>query len=848
MRALLKPICIFITALVLCLASEHGFAQKKKTSARSTRDSIRQNILKRESVIRSLKHTGDASLDDLLGKIQDYTSLYTQINSELSKGYDTLDITQRLPTIEKRMDVMKKTLDNSGTMGYLIVIRNMVDRVTNQTKEWERTLSEYSDRLDTIQADLARFKKDSVLHSAPDDIMLLDKYAFQVIELEHKWDRIDSCAKVATVKIGLLQNRVSSLSIKMIDLNDKVDIRIHQFTLKATGNESGFIWAMHPQKAPTDSAVVQTYRLNYRLYKYFLTGRSNYWGHIASVALLLLFFAWIYNSKRKIARTKTADSKSIFSQTRYIVKHPLAATLVVTTVLSPFFYDHPPQILVQTMLLIAMAVIGILIKSAWPKPLFRLWAVLFVSALLFSLSDLMIVITHIDRILLLILSAAGIYFGFRFLKYPKRTPENYPPFMELALKAFIALNGIAVILNIAGRFSLAKIIGCSATFNLCLGMGMYLLIQILMESLFVQLEANKTVDQSLTSYLDFKVLQKKFRDVVVNVSIVLWLVTLAKNLAIDDYIYDEAKEFLNDPHTFSSTAFTFGNILIFIIIIWISGLIARVISYFYDFAGQQTRLTPQAKKTRSSILLIRLAVFTIGFFIAINAAGIPMDKVTLVIGALGVGIGFGLQNIVNNLVSGIILAFEKPVQVGDIIEVSGRSGTITEIGIRSSKIDCGNGSELIVPNGDLISQHVVNWTLSNNNRQVELIVRVDYGSDVDKVQEILKSIIEGQEEIMRTPAPAVYLNNFSDSAIDFKLLFWAEDIGKWTSLKSQVMSKIYTKFAEEGIEIPHGKNDIQFNLPDSMNLKEPLKSSAPITPKPAKKSKAPKENPLDPDQ
>ncbi len=214
------------------------------------------------------------------------------------------------------------------------------------------------------------------------------------------------------------------------------------------------------------------------------------------------------------------------------------------------------------------------------------------------------------------------------------------------------------------------------------------------------------------------------------------------------------------------------------------------------------------------MLLIRLTVFVVGFFVAITAAGIPMDRVTIIIGALGVGIGFGLQNIVNNLVSGVILAFEKPVQVGDIIEVSGKTGTIKEIGIRSSKISQGDGSELIVPNGDLISQHVVNWTLSDNNRQVELVVGVAYGTDIAKVEKLLKEILSSREDIMQTPAPSVLLHNFSDSAVDFKLLFWAADIGTWARLKSGVMSEIYTKFTEQGIEIPHPKRDIQVYFPE----------------------------------
>ena len=191
-----------------------------------------------------------------------------------------------------------------------------------------------------------------------------------------------------------------------------------------------------------------------------------------------------------------------------------------------------------------------------------------------------------------------------------------------------------------------------------------------------------------------------------------------------------------------------------------------------------------------------------------------MSEVTLVIGALGVGIGFGLQNIVNNLVSGIILAFEKPVQIGDVIEIGGRSGTIKEIGIRSSKINIGDGSELIIPNGELISQQLINWTLTDNNRRIELIIKVEYGTDLLKAEEILKDIINNHDEVMKAPAPSVFVHNFSDTSVDFRLFFWAEDINNWLRLKSSVLSKIYSEFAKQGIEILHGTSPVQVLISD----------------------------------
>ncbi len=830
MRNLFKSFPVCLIMLILCSAG-YASAQKtdtqkvakttvtttvveKKKPHRSYRDSVRQQILKRNSMIRSFKQS-DAALNDLLGKIEDYTSKYIENKNDLDRGFDTLDISQRLPSLEHRLGVMRTTIDNSSTMGYLVTIRDMIDHLQEQTNEWQDQLNKNSDALDTIRQDISDFKADTALKVVPADSALMVKCINQISELKLKWGKLDTVTQKAMIRIGRLENRVSSLLLLLIDLDNKIDLKIHDFTVQAMDNEYGYLWDMnsHNSSARLDTAISRSYRLNSKFYKYFFISKTNYWGHVLSLLLVPLFFIWIYVSRRKLKREKE-NYDEVFNQTHYVVKHPYWTALAITSLLAPYFYDHPAQIFTQTMLLVSMIAMGALIKSAWPKPLHVLWLLLLTLSTVFSISNLMVLVTNADRFLMLLLSLIAIYGAYRFIASVKNSTETYPPFIGIGVRIFISLHVAAVVLNTFGRFSLAKIIATTATFNLCLAIGFYLVVQILMESLFLQLEANKRIDsETVSSYLDFKILQKKFKDILVKIMVALWIIALAKNLTIDDYLYDTLKDFLTQKYRVGSTAYTFGNVLTFFVVIWLSGLLARVISYFYDFRAQQTKLTPEAKKTRSSILLIRLTVFIIGFFVAITAADIPMTQVTIVIGALGVGIGFGLQNIVNNLVSGIILAFEKPIQVGDIIEVSGKSGTITEIGIRASKIACGDGSELIVPNGDLISQHVVNWTLSDNNRQVELIVGVAYGTDITKAESLLKEILNGREDIMKSPPPSVLLHNFSDSAVDFKLLFWAADIGTWARLRSEVMSDIYTKFTSEGIEIPHPKRDIQVYFP-----------------------------------
>ena len=254
----------------------------------------------------------------------------------------------------------------------------------------------------------------------------------------------------------------------------------------------------------------------------------------------------------------------------------------------------------------------------------------------------------------------------------------------------------------------------------------------------------------------------------------------------------------------------------------VSTFLSRIVGYI--FGNPQGSIKGIAKsKIGSGVLLIRLGIYALGLLVAFVASGIPMDKITIILGALGVGIGFGLQGIVNNLVSGVILAFEKPIQIGDIIEVGTRMGVVSEIGIRSSKIYTYDGSTVIIPNGDLIAQHIINWTHGNTNRRVEALVGVAYGSDTNVCHDLITEVLEDSKFVMKDPKPLILLNDFGNSSVDFRILFWTNDINRWVETRSDIMRAIYAKFDEKGISIPFPQHDLHIKSIDPDLAKSILK-------------------------
>jgi len=207
-------------------------------------------------------------------------------------------------------------------------------------------------------------------------------------------------------------------------------------------------------------------------------------------------------------------------------------------------------------------------------------------------------------------------------------------------------------------------------------------------------------------------------------------------------------------------------------------------------------------------MIVRYSLITAGLLLAATAAGMTLSNLTILFGAFGVGIGFGLQNIFNNLVSGFILLFERPIQIGDTVEVGHLIGNVKSIGIRSSNIRTFDGAEVIVPNGQLISNEVVNWTLSDQQRRIEIITGVAYGSDPHKVRKLFLEILEKHPDVIDYPPPMVLFNDLGESSLDFRLLFWTSNISEWLRIRSEMVFKIHDMLKKEGIEIPFPQRDL----------------------------------------
>lgn len=236
------------------------------------------------------------------------------------------------------------------------------------------------------------------------------------------------------------------------------------------------------------------------------------------------------------------------------------------------------------------------------------------------------------------------------------------------------------------------------------------------------------------------------------------------------------------------------------------------ISNTVDWINQQIKRNQRLKSNTKSLLskTIEVLIYFMGFMIGLRILGIDLTALTVVGGALGVGIGFGLQKITSNFISGIILLFERSIEVDDLIEMDGGIyGLVKHINARYTLIEMFDGKEIMVPNEDFITQRVTNWTYSNAKGRIEVPIGVSYGCDIKLAQSLILDAAKAHPDCINDPEPIVNLREFGDSSVNFLLFFFVGDVTKGRyAIQSDVMMAIWDAFKTNGIEIPFPQRDI----------------------------------------
>jgi len=507
----------------------------------------------------------------------------------------------------------------------------------------------------------------------------------------------------------------------------------------------------------------------------------------------LLFFFWVVYNFRSLAKRGKTGTLQSFSFL-YINSFPLFATVVVMLNLAPLFDLDAPAVYIDAIEFLLMTVLTFSFRKRLPKQLFLLWVV-FISLFLLSFSRYLGLPFYIMRWVSFTLNSLSLLLGiYALARFRKQFSQQKILLMTASVYTFFSL--LAIICNLFGRVTLMQIFSSTATYAFIQTAGLIVFKQSVTEAVILQIQASR-IRKGYPEIFAYDIIAKGISRMVIFCSAVIWMVVFTTNLNIFNVLWVKATEMLSAPRVIGSFYFTFGGVILFLSIIWIANFLQKYIAYFFGDIGDDAAISN--KSHRSRLLITRLVLLIGGFLLAVAASGLPVDRITVILGALGVGIGLGLQSIVNNFVSGIILIFDRTLRIGDMVEIGDRKGRVKEISVRSSTLLTPEGAEVIIPNGDILSHNIVNWTLSNNNIRIELSFTVDKVVFTDKIRKALVEIIHASPGVLTQKEPDIFIRPVTSQSTQVKIYFWCNDVTKMELARSEVYTSITRHLEEKGI-------------------------------------------------
>lgn len=754
------------------------------------------------------------TLDELIRKGRRYTLLANEVMLELQEPLDTSRLESEIPQMVATLQSLKertKTPNTKFNFRYVNALNRILNLTEQKNQELDELVQKRLDRLQVLDSLLISVKNDALFRFQIKDTLLLPMYSGEIKSLKKNVYSIDSTIYSQELQAARYQAILSSISMGTSELKRYVEKNKTLLEKNLLKKEINYIWESYKIPSPKSilDITIESIKLNFLFLKNQL--KENLVASYLTLLILIGASVLISRSVRSIEKDKEYG-KLILNRIKYLNRNPIATVMVALLPIVFFLFDTGSIALLTFFIYLQVLFSSLLIFQTFPRRTFFRWMVLVGIFIFFTISNLYWEIAYQERIYFQIGNIITILILWRIPRDFNSDDPKEKVFLQKLGVLTISFLILAILANIFGRFSLAKILSVAGSVGFVHAITIYLFVKAIMEIIYILLE-NKKESDSFTSYLDFKSIQDRIRGILLFLGSLFWVVILLQNLALSDYVYESLDKILSEERFLGETAFTFKSILLFAALIYAAYLLSNNIAYFVSIKDQKESAS-RNKRLGSSILLIRLAVFIVGFFIAATAANIPLNNITIVLGALSVGIGFGLQTIINNLVSGIILAFERPIQIGDDIEVGQMTGKVKEVGIRASKIQGYDGSEIIVPNGDLLSQQLINWTLSDKRRRVELLIGVSYSSDMKLVRDLIQEVLT-MDKISNSPAPKILMQKFGENSVDFRVLFWVDDMEIWLDTRHEVMNMIFESFQKNNIEIPFPQRDVFFkNLPD----------------------------------
>ena len=696
-----------------------------------------------------------------------------------------------------------------------------LDRLARDWDPLRSELSEFQDRLDLrvrrVDAAIDKIKakkaKWAATRNAIDPEQVSEEVILQIDDVDAAIKNAFSVANAQQAAGVRTQSDVASLAqLTESDLS-RISVARQAVINQAFRPDSAPIWSGQFWATLSQEEIAENFadiRVQYReAFTRFLAAQEQKISIYLACSLALIMLMFFLRQRVNIRLRLEEDVEALSA----MVSRPISLGLLLSFIVALGVFAGSLRSLQYVLSAIAVVPAVLILRKLLPSPFYPALNVVLAVYFLENLRAMASGFPVFARVLFATEMVLLAVFSLLWLRRP-RQEENSDSGQgittsrgsRIGLRAVFLASSLALLANITGYTFLSRLVGSALAFGTYGSVVLYGSCRVL-EGLASLAMSARPLNRLGMVRQNKPLLLDRFRLVLVVLASWLWVRAVLIRLELWPNMILAWEGLLATEVPLPQISITLGDILASIVVFYGALLVSRFIQFTLN-EDIYPRLAVRTGRSSAISTLLHYGMLVLGFVFAAAALGFDANRFTLLAGALGVGIGFGLQTIVNNFFSGIILLTEQPIQVGDTIEMGGIFGEVQRIGIRSSTVRSFQGAEVIVPNADLISQQVTNWTLSDRKRRIEIPVGVAYGTDPDRVLEILTEVARNSDDVLPTPEPYALFSGFGDSSLNFELRAWTDDFDNFLRVKSGISARIGAALKEAAITIPFPQRDL----------------------------------------
>ena len=752
------------------------------------------------------------------------TSELSEINASLVPAVEVAEMEASLPAYIDSLRTMRTGVDEKALEDYsikwLTKAYEQAGIFRDELEKNEQTLQERVELHDRVMKRLKELEtfwvatlQNAVDENAPEAIVeRINKTLVRIALMRDQTKKSYDSVLTYTDMVVSENQKIKTLIGKLSETRSRLEARLFvkdREPLSAALRDNRFAFLDFFKAAfATIKDIKQTYVV------YYKNNLDRVYIHMFLTALVAALMLFLHVKERRNELFVQRDEKVRGSLS--FVRSPLAATVILSVLMVAAIYPERPVAVKYGNVMFALTALLLIIYRMADR---KLLPYLFLLAALYAVGGLVNQIMGFElEIRLFWLATAGVMLVvFFWLLRPESFLRAYAMgkwlrFLVKLSPIVMLLLGVSLVANLFGYYHLAHKLVLATLVSLTLFVA-FMVIGIVFSGLIVMFvrrrsHASEHLMQSYAQQIEnnLKLISNTFL-------LVYWFYLVLKQFDISYFVKERYDTLMGLSWQVGDVVLSVGSLADFVIVLVITSFLTRFVRIILDLEVFSRYAFPRGVPTAIQ-MMIRYLIITVGILLSLSVLGIHLSDLSLIAGALGVGIGFGLRNIMANFVSGILMIFERPVQLGDVVEVGNIFGDISRIGVRATTIKTYDGSEVIVPNADFITKEVTNWTLSSKLRRIKMAYKVAFGNDPKAVIEIIRDVICKHPNIKSEPAPKVLFEGYGDYYLEFTVYFWVEE--RLLDVKSETAIAIYEALTDAGIRMPVPVSNVRYegNLPN----------------------------------